>query len=223
MIHTNKVLVFDLDDTLYNELDFVNLGFVNVSKFLSKKYNINQSEIYNYMLKFFIKYGRDKIFDRTLSYYNIYTKILLRSCINIYRYSFRNILLKPESKFLLENLYKKRNLYLVTDGNKNVQKNKIKLLKISKYFKKIFITHNYGIRYAKPSIHCFKKICHLENIAFKDLIYIGDDPSKDFVNLNKKNSLTIRILNGRCKNMKVKKSYDAKIKIKTLKKLLNYL
>ena len=78
MIHTNKVLVFDLDDTLYNELDFVNLGFVNVSKFLSKKYNINQNEIYNYIFKSFIRYGRDKTFDRTLSYYNIYTKISIK-------------------------------------------------------------------------------------------------------------------------------------------------
>ena len=46
---------------------------------------------------------------------------------------------------------------------------------------------------------------------------------KILLNLNNKNTTTIRILEGRFKNFNFKKGYDAKIKIKTFKKLLNYL
>ena len=174
------------------------------------------------MFNYLKKNGRNKIFNHTLKYFKIYTNKNLNLCIKIYRYSNRKIYLNNDSKFML-NLLKDKNIYLVTDGNKNVQKKKIKLLNINKYFKKIFITHNYGIHHSKPSIFCFKKICKLENTTFKNLVYIGDDPSKDFVNLNKKKALTIRLLNGKHKKTKAKKNYDAKIKIKSLNQILNYL
>ncbi len=223
MIISDKILVFDLDDTLYNEFDFVVSGFFNVSKIINNKFNIKTDESYKYLLNYFKKYGRAKIFDNFLNKHNIYSKKNLKLCINIYRYSNRNISIKPEARNIISKLYKKKNLYLVTDGNKIVQNHKIKLLKINKFFKKIYITHNYGIKYSKPSLYCFKKICQIENISFNNLVYIADDPNKDFINLNNKNAITIRILEGRFKNFNFKKAYDAKIKIKTFKKLLNYL
>ena len=42
------------------------------------------------------------------------------------------------------------------------------------------------------------------------MIYIGDNPNKDFLNLNKVKSTTIRIKRGIFKNKKVKKLHDAK-------------
>tara|TARA_Y100000992_G_C21106881_1_gene415373 strand:+ start:368 stop:571 length:204 start_codon:yes stop_codon:yes gene_type:complete len=56
------------------------------------------------------------------------------------------------------------------------------------------------------------------------MVYIGDNPNKDFVNLNKKGSLTIRILRGTYKNKKVSKLYDAKYKYKGYSSaLINFL
>ena len=48
------------------------------------------------------------------------------------------------------------------------------------------------------------------------MIYVGDNPKKDFVNLNKKGSITIRILRGNFKNLKANKNYNAKYFIKNL-------
>ena len=68
-----------------------------------------------------------------------------------------------------------------------VQYNKIQALNISSYCNKIFIIHRFGIKNAKPSLYCFKKIKKIENCKWADLVYIGDDPNKYFINLNKKN------------------------------------
>ena len=111
----------------------------------------------------------------------------------------------------------------MTDGNSRVQKNKIKLLKIEKYFKKIFCTRQYGLDKEKPSLFVFKKIAKLENTSLKDLAYIADNPNKDFVNLNKSNSTTVRLFRGQYKYTKAKKGYNAQYKIKNLNQILKYV
>ena len=63
--------------------------------------------------------------------------------------------------------------YIVTDGNKLVQKNKTSSLGIESYFKKIFYTHAYGIHNRKPSTYCFEKIKKIEKCAWNQMIYIG--------------------------------------------------
>ena len=109
--------------------------------------------------------------------------------------------------------------YIVTDGNKLVQKNKIDKLGIKKYFKKIFISRCYGVKYEKPSLYCFKKIIKLERCKWKDLVYIGDNPKKDFINLNKKGSMTIRLMRGNYKKINCANIlYNAKYSFKSMNK-----
>ena len=59
----------------------------------------------------------------------------------------------------------------------------------------------------------------IENCEWIDLVYIGDDPNKDFVNLNPLGVKTIRVNTGRFKNQKAKDGYDANIKINDLSQL----
>ena len=40
------IAVFDLDDTLYNEISFVKSGFNEVSKLLSKETKLNKNSIH---------------------------------------------------------------------------------------------------------------------------------------------------------------------------------
>jgi len=222
MICMKKIIIFDLDETLYDESYFVKLGFQNVSQFLKENFSINKKNSFNFMNWCLNKYGRNGVFNKTLIKYNIFTVKTLKKCISIYRYDYKSIKLRKDAIFFLKNSYIK-NLYLVTDGNKKVQQKKIDLLDISKYFKKIFITHNYGLKYSKPSLYCFKKICNLEKCNYKNLVYIADDPNKDFINLNKMGALTIRLLKGRFANLKVKKNYDGFFKINSLVNLNKYI
>jgi len=216
------VVIFDLDDTLYPEISYVKSSFFPVSSYLSKKYNIPNDYVFNNLMKILIDDGRGKIFDIFLNRHNIFTKKELNKCVSIYRSNIPSIELYEEASYVLNKLsdFPK---YLVTDGNKIVQSIKIKALNINKYFKRIFITHHYGIKNKKPSLHCFKIIKKIENCDWNEMIYIGDDPNKDFVNLNKKNVLTIRVKTGRFKNQDAKNGFEAKIILNDLSELISKL
>ena len=211
------IIIFDLDDTLYSRQSFVRSGIENVVDFIylknkkkSKKnlFKILSKVYQNYNIKLKLNFFLKELF---------LSKKYLKDCINIFRYSKKKIFLYKDAKNILK-FYKKK-CYLITDGNKLVQQGKIHQLGIKKFFKKIFITNIYGIKYQKPSLFCFKKIKRLEKCSFDQMVYIADNPKKDFVNCNKVGILTVRLLRGEFKNLKVTRNFDAKYKIKDLKEI----
>ena len=57
------VLIFDLDDTLYNEMSYVKSGFNAVAFHLSYLFKIRQESIFNKLLKVLKENGRGKVFN----------------------------------------------------------------------------------------------------------------------------------------------------------------
>jgi putative hydrolase of the HAD superfamily len=53
----------------------------------------------------------------------------------------------------------------------------------------------------------------MEKCNWSDLVYVGDDPSKDFINLNKLSVKTVRVCSGLHACVKAKKGYDARYRI----------
>lgn len=211
------ILIFDLDDTLYPEITFVKSGFKAVSSLLQIDYGLDKDLTYRELMRYYKLNGRGKIFDSILKDNKIYSKKMIRKCISTYRLHKPNIQLYDEAKQFLKKCHSP--LYLVTDGNKAVQKNKLAALDISSYFKRIFITHQYGIDKAKPSLYCFELIRSLEMCDWDDIIYVADDPTKDFIALNSKGSKTIRVLTGRYATSKTNTRFDGRLKISSLKNL----
>ncbi|MEM5875592.1 MAG: HAD family hydrolase [Candidatus Aenigmatarchaeota archaeon] len=209
------IIVLDLDDTLYNELDFVKSGFKAVSEYLYKKFSINKRKSFLFMMKKLRTEGRGRIFDDLLKKYGIYTKKEVRKCINIYRNHKPRIFLYPEAREFLKK-FKKYPLYIVTDGNKVAQQNKIKALKLDKKIKFCYITSHYGEKGAKPSPYCFLKICKKEKVLPKNVVYIADNPYKDFIEIKKLGFKTIRILKGPYKDLILPDEFEAEYKFKSL-------
>lgn len=210
------IVVCDLDDTLYPEITFVHSGFRAVACFLENEYGLDKQQSFNDMLFILNQHGRGAIFDMLLNKNKIFSNTLQKKCIQNYRQHSPSIALYEEAKVFLEQ-YSKKPLYLVTDGNKNVQANKIMSLGINHFFKKVFITHRYGVHNAKPSTYCFDLIRKKENVNWNQIVYIGDNPKKDFVNLNKVGAITIRVLTGMYKDEVAQDGYDAKFCINSIR------
>ena len=49
----------------------------------------------------------------------------------------------------------------------------------------------------------------LENVSPHQLVYIGDNPMKDFVNLKKEGFKTVRVLTGFYKNLRLESEFEA--------------
>ena len=79
---------------------------------------------------------------------------------------------------LLDYLYDKYDLYVVSNGLKFVQESRVKIGKYDKYFKALFLSEDIGIQ--KPDIRFFRH-CH-EKLGYPDksmIILIGDSLSAD--------------------------------------------
>lgn len=211
------IVVFDLDDVLYEEKTFFQSGLNAITNFIYEEYKIPKKQISTF-LKGRQKKEREKIIDDTLRHFNLYSKTRVKKCLTVYRKHFPKINLSSDAKICLKNL-KNFTCYIVTDGNKIVQLNKIKSLKLDLHMKKCFLTSNFGLKNAKPSPYCFLKICELEGVEPKQVVYIGDDPKKDFVGIKPLGFHTIRLMKGRYKNVNRGKKFESEIRIKSLKVL----
>lgn len=208
------IIIFDLDDTLYDERQFVLSGFKAVAQMAAGEWQLNPQRSLKELTQLLDSQGRGRIFDSWLRTHGLYSKKHVQRCLSQYRGHKPEITLPEASKQLLENIG--HPLYLVTDGNKQVQHSKIKALGIEHYFKKCYITHRYGIRHAKPSTYCFELIRKREACPWEKMVYVGDNPAKDFVNLNKLGMQTVRVLTGIHKDQPADHAHEAKHRIKRL-------
>ncbi len=212
------IWVFDLDDTLYPEITFVESGFKEVAQWLDNEFGLNKNEAFKQMLQLLEEKGRGEIFNDVLKKHNLFSKQLLKKCIQKYRLHYPEIKLYPEAKSCLERL---RNfpLYVVTDGHKIVQSNKVKALQLNKYVKHVYITYRYGIKRSKPSPYCFELIAKKENAPFDEIAYVADNPNKDFIGIKPYGLKTIRVLQGYYKDLKMDNEHEADVNIRSLDEL----
>lgn len=192
-----KAIIFDLDDTLYPEEEFVMSGFRTVAKHLAKKYGLNSSKIFNTLKSDFDQGARGKNFDLLLEKLNL-PKRELKQLITIYRNHKPKVKLFSDAKKILKYLKENREVKigLISDGPVKTQKNKLKMLKIEKIFNKIVLNDSLGKKYRKPHQRSFKLILKKLKVKPKETIYVGDNPEKDFIGAKKMGIFTIRIKRG---------------------------
>ena len=191
-----KVVVFDLDDTLYDEIDYCKSGFRAVSEFLSNlTKTIPAKSIFEILWKEFNQGNRTGTFNATLEKIEMpYDDKLIAELVNVYRTHIPQITLPQDSRDVLEQLYKKYILAMLTDGFLPAQKLKVQALGIENFFKYIVYTEELGRESWKPSPTGFEKILHTLKIKPENSVYIADNEKKDFIAPNKMGFLTIRVI-----------------------------
>jgi putative hydrolase of the HAD superfamily len=210
------ILIFDLDDTLYEESSYVRSGLRAVARYGQEQYGLDAQESFESMYTLLLQKGRGRVFDDWLLSVERYSKKAVKECLRVYRQHDPVIKLPDESREILEYYQSRYPLYLVTDGHKNVQQKKIEALNIGSFFKRVLITHRFGIKNAKPSLYCFELIRRAEKTDWNDIVYVGDNPAKDFVNLNEVGAKTVRVLTGAHADIQAKTGHDAQFSITEL-------
>ena len=125
-----KAVIFDMDDTLFLEEDYVLSGFREVCFYLSSMFGIDATESYNFLKKRFIKYGRNKIFNNLLNRYDktlqgVDIDKLIEQLVDVYRKHEPAIKLNPMVKNVLMNIRQKKiKIVIATDGLSIMQENK---------------------------------------------------------------------------------------------------
>ncbi|WP_294156555.1 UDP-2,4-diacetamido-2,4,6-trideoxy-beta-L-altropyranose hydrolase [uncultured Clostridium sp.] len=217
-----KALIFDLDDTLYNEKEYVLCAFKNVALYLSAKYKINYTDIYNRTCMLLVEKGRGKIFDFLCREYGMDENI--NTLVDIYRSTIPILRLYEDSIFILKKAVENKiKLGIITDGNSKVQWNKIKALKLEKYMNKIIVTDDYGKGYSKPDKKPYIDMINFLDVSADSCLYIGDNPAKDFIGAKELAIKTVRIIREKGENRYIlkDKKHEADYVIRNLKELSN--
>lgn len=175
--YTDKLstLIFDLDDTLYSEKDYVKSGYREIAN-LYPMFPGMEDELWESFLH------KGKAIDDVLLNYGLLTEENRAKCLHAYHFQTPNICLYDGVDDMLNRL--KRNKFrlgLITDGRPEGQRAKIKALNIENVFDKIIITDELGgISFRKPNETAFIQMCEMLNIRFDEAAYIGDNIKKDF-------------------------------------------
>ena len=163
----NKVLVLDLDDTLYSELDYLKSGYHKIASELSA----NSSHLYELMIN---KYNNSEdVFSFLVNEYNVGMQYLL----DAYRFHIPNIKLYPDVDKVLNYYSGNSEVAIVTDGRSKTQRNKISALGLTHILTSIVISEE--VQTEKPCRKNFEKVM-LETTG-NEYIYIGDNLKKDFI------------------------------------------
>lgn len=219
-----KCVIFDLDDTLYNERTYVECAMFNVSGYFHQKYGLDTDKVYEELMCILDKSGRGKVFDEFMAKHDIDEDVM--NIVGVYRDTRPSLDLYDDARDIIDEL-RSRNILLgiITDGCSQVQHNKVSGLNIWEIFDDIVITDDYD-NAAKPSTVPYKLILEKhKNINADECIYIGDNPNKDFVGAKELGMATARIIRnvGQHMNTQVSADLEADISIHSLLEILMYL
>ena len=221
-----RALLFDLDDTLYEEKQFVNSGFNKVAEFVENKFKIDKVFFYKILIDIFNEGKRGNIFNIALERINIiYDKNIICSMVKIYREHKPEIELDKNIRSLLIKLIRIYSLGIITDGYFNVQKKKVQALKLEELFDSIIYTDEYGKEYWKPNVYGYKLALEEFKVLPEEVVYIGDNPHKDFIGAKKIGITTVRVLyqDREYSNVRLDKDHEADYEIKKLNEIMNLL
>lgn len=166
-----EAVIFDLDDTLYPEKEYVKSGFKRISEYF--KMPSLEAELW----QAFESGGKpiDEVF-KTHGIMDLKDKAL-----HVYRFQKPDIHLYDGVKEMLERLCKTHKIGIITDGRPEGQRKKIEVLGLGRIVDEIIITDELGgIEYRKPNPTAFILMQKKFSVPFERMVYVGDNLTKDF-------------------------------------------
>jgi putative hydrolase of the HAD superfamily len=192
IFYHKPVVVFDLDDTLFKERDYVFSAFRRIDDLYSSQ---SKGTIAEEMTRAFLN-GENFISAGAKTTGQPESEIL-----HIYRMHKPNINLDEDTIFTLDSLRDAGiRMAIITDGRETTQTNKFEALGLDRYIphEMLLISEKEGADKLKPNM--FAKIVHTYPEA-KKFIYIGDNPRKDFIWANMLGWETIMLLDNNLQNI----------------------
>jgi putative hydrolase of the HAD superfamily len=218
-----KAIVFDMDDTLFKETDYVLSGFLDVDQWLKETQGV--IGFYKLAVELFNKGKRKYIFNKVLESLNLpYNQNFINQLIGVYRNHTPSISLFEDAKHVLDNLQDSIKIGLITDGYLSSQKLKFDALGIQEKFDTVIFTDELGREHWKPNPLPYEQACLKLKCLPSECIYIGDNVNKDFVTAKKLGWLTVHINRndeGIYSKAKVSNEFEADYQINDMKELFH--
>ena len=188
-----RVVVLDLDDTLYSEHDYADSGFRAVDVWLRRERGL--SGFLERARRLHAQGRRADVFDAALAELGVPTdRALVVRLVEIFREHHPDIRLLPDALALLDRLHGRWHLALLTDGYLVAQRRKIAALGLAAWCRPVVCTDAWGRAFWKPHARGFEHIEQVLGLPPRACLYVADNPTKDFFAPHARGWRTVRIL-----------------------------
>lgn len=187
------VLVFDMDDTLYPEREFVRSALISLSSEVQVARGL--IEFGEKAWELFEAGNRGNLFQLTfdeLGAVNIPNDYIL-GLVSLYReHQPKTLPWFPDALEFFESYHSMVPFSIITDGYLPTQRNKVKALGLDRWATPIICSEELGREFWKPSPKPYLKV--MENFPNDTkFVYIADNPIKDFISPRELSWSTVRI------------------------------
>ena len=174
-------VVFDLDDTLYLERDYVKSGFRAVAETAVKGTKVGADNAFTFLWNGFLEGSRGSSFDALLERYPEVQNVDVAALVKRYREHAPDISYLSGIEPLLAELQRSNvPLAVISDGPLVSQAAKAEALGVSRYADPVVLTDAWGQDFWKPHVRAFVHVSEAFGLPHEKLVYIGDNPIKDF-------------------------------------------
>ncbi len=192
-----KAVIFDLDDTLISEDEYIRSGYRAVSMFLKDMYGWDERMTARQLYDLYLENPKN-VFNRLLEAHDIrYKENEILELVEVYREHTPDVHFYPDVRPALASLKNRGiKLGLLSDGYAVTQRKKLTVLNVNgrKVFDKIIITDELGRDYWKPDPRPFIMMKEAFLADWSDIVYVGDNPEKDFFIGRDFPIMTVRII-----------------------------
>ena len=187
------VLVFDLDDTLYPERQFALSGFAAAERWAAAELGIeglaaDMTRLLDdgHLGQLFAMALAEKLPGHRPEH--------LAGLLEAYRDHEPELALFDDADWALARYASEAKLGLITDGTHRVQAKKVAALGIARHFREIVFTDALGGRaFSKPHPKSYEQIEAALGAEGDRLVYIGDNPAKDFIVPNTRGWISVMV------------------------------
>lgn len=176
----DTVLVFDLDDTLYLERDYVASGLRAVGAWAERQLSI--AHLGDEMVRLFEAGRRGRLFDEALGLAGVAGGAeLIARMLCVYRQHRPRIRLAEDAERLFARAAPATGLAIITDGYLDAQKRKIRALGLHDRGISVAVcTDRWGLPHWKPSPRAFDHVQAFFGLPSGAFVYVADNVDKDF-------------------------------------------
>lgn len=194
-----QVVIFDLDDTLYKEIDFLKSAYREIASYATQRSvgclvpaQTLEAKIYGVMLEAYEQGGN--AFEALNAYLGV--EIPMVELLQLYHEHVPRISLEENVRWTLNRLKAEGiRMGILSDGRELTQWNKVKALGLTEWIDERCIIINSSKENFKPNSYGYEcvesAVRVLSNVDELSFIYVGDNLSKDFIYPKQKGWATI--------------------------------
>lgn len=165
-----EAVIFDLDDTLYSEKEYVRSGYRKIAE------KFGMPELEDELWQAFEEH--QPAIDVALEKHGLRGR--KDEALHIYRSQTPDIHLYPGMAEMLERIGKSHKIAIITDGRPEGQRKKLEALGLTSI--PFIITDELGgVEYRKPNVTAFKLMLDKLGTIPQKAAYVGDNINKDFI------------------------------------------